>query len=139
MVPEDSGRRSFFQLLARDLLVEAEEVRGVRHVTYGELLAASDEKLGWLVPVVRKGIEIVPGDEEIKARMPDGTERRLFEPTRLALLTFNSFNGQNTLEQVGRIISVSMNWPPENGFRAARALFLKLVCEGVAESCRYWT
>ena len=139
MVLDDSGRRSFFRLLARDLLVEAEEVRGVRHVTYGEVLAASDEKLGWLVPIIRKGIVIFPGEEEVKARMLDGTERRLFEPTRLALLTFNSFNGQNTLEQVGRIVSVSMNWPQDNGFRAAKALFLKLVCEGVAESCRYWT
>ena len=58
MVPEDSGRRSFFRLLTRDLLVEAEEVRGVRHVTYGEVLAASDEKLGWLVPIIRQGIVI---------------------------------------------------------------------------------
>jgi hypothetical protein len=139
MVREDSGRRSFFRLLTRDLLVEAEELRGVRHVTYGEILAASDEKLGWLVPVIRKGIVIVPGEEEVKARMPDGTERRLFESTRLALVTFNSFNGQNTLEQVGRIVSAALNWPQENGFRASRALFLKLVCEGVAESCRYWS
>jgi hypothetical protein len=139
MVPEDSARRSFFRLLARDVLVEAEEVRGVRHVTYGELFAAPDEKLGRLVPIVRPGIAIVPGECEVKARMPEGTEKRLFESTRLALLIFNSFNGQNTLEQVGRIVSAGMNWPQDDGFRAARALFLKLVCEGVAESCCYWT
>jgi hypothetical protein len=139
MATHGSGRRSFFRFFARDLLVEAEELRGIRHVTYGELLSASDEKLGGLVPVIRQGITIISGERQVLAKMPDGAEQPLFEITEIALLIFNFFNGQNTLNEVGRMVSSAMNWPEEQGFHAARGLFLKLVCAGVAGSCCHWT
>ena len=139
MLLDESGRRSFFRLFARDLLVKAEEARGMRFVTYADLISASDERLGWLIPVIRPGLTVSIREGKVTASRADGTDVVLFTANETTLLIFNSCNGQFTLEQIGQKVSAARAWTPETGFRAARALFLHLVCSGVAESCRYWT
>jgi hypothetical protein len=70
--------------------------------------------------------------------LPDGSEISLFDKSDVALLIFNSFDGQRTLDRIGEAVAGAMHWPPERGFAAARALFLKLTCAGVAVVCNSW-
>jgi len=41
-------------------------------------------------------------------------------------LTFNLFNGRNTLNQVANQLSEELNWPATKAFAQARSLFLSL-------------
>jgi hypothetical protein len=60
MAQPEHGRRRFFNQLARDLLVGAGEVRGIRHITYGELMSAPDDRLGKVTPGIREKGRSVP-------------------------------------------------------------------------------
>jgi hypothetical protein len=138
MAQPEHGRRRFFNQLARDLLVGAGEVRGIRHITYGELMSAPDDRLGKVTPGIREGVRILAGEGAVGAMLPDGSEISLFDKSDVALLIFNSFDGQRTLDRIGEAVAGAMHWPPERGFAAARALFLKLTCAGVAVVCNSW-
>jgi hypothetical protein len=138
MAQPEHGRRLFFRQFARNLVVGAEEMRGVRHVTYGELMSAPDARLARVTPGIRGGVCILPGEGKVSARLPDGSEVLLFEKSDVTLLIFNSFDGQRSLDQIGEAVAGAMRWPPERGFAAARALFLKLMCAGVAVICNSW-
>lgn len=80
----------------------------------------------------------MPGEGKVSAKLTDGSEVLLFEKSDATLLIFNSFNGQRTLDRIGEAVAGAMHWPPERGFAAARALFLKLLCAGVVVVCNSW-
>lgn len=126
-------RREFFKLLTPHVGVPA-----MRYIRIEDLLVASDSRLAPLIPAIRPGVTVMPGDVTVRAALPSGETCTLFECTDSTLLIFNGFNGQNTLQRVGEMVAIGLACPESEGFAAAKSLFLHLVQLGVGVSCNSW-
>jgi hypothetical protein len=127
MKPED-GRRLFFRYLARETVVFVEELGGRRHIKFDDLFKLPPEAIAALIPQICPGVQIVPEDGQVSARLPGASEAvALFPSDEANLAVFNRFNGVNTVGQVASELSAAMEWPQERSFEHVKRLFFRLV------------
>jgi len=124
--------------IARDGVVLFEEMHGRPQLALADLPALPDEAIAQLVPSIRVGVEIFLSDGVVHARLPDrDTPVVVFHPTSVATLIFNGFNGERSLGELARELSVATSWPAEQSLAAVKDLFLDLVRLGVCVPGNY--
>jgi len=122
------NRRLFFRYMARETVVFVEELCGKPHVTFAELFKLPPEAVSALIPRVCPGVQIVPTEGQVLARLPQASEAvALFGSDEANLAVFNRFNGENTVGQVAMELSAVMAWPQERSFEHVKGLFFRLV------------
>jgi len=127
MPDESANRRRFFRSLAREGLSAVDELRGIPQGKLEDLPKLSGEQLAQLVPAIAEGVEILPGEEAVRARRPkDAAPVELFRMDPATILLFNSFDGTKTLGDCAAELAAATGWPPERSFAAAKGLFLHL-------------
>jgi hypothetical protein len=129
MRPENPvDRRLYFRYLARETVTWFEEFRGKPNRQLSELPKLSDEAIAALIPRICPGVQIVPGDGRVSARLAGASQMvELFETNEASLLVFNHFNGESTIGQVADSLSVAMDWPRERSLGQVKELFFRLV------------
>lgn len=121
-------RRLFFRYLARETVVWCEELCGTPHVKLEDLPKLPPETIAALIPRVSPGVEIVPEEHQVSARLPGASEVvALFPSVEANLAVFNRFNGENTIGQVAGELGAAMLWPPERSLEHVKRLFFHLV------------
>ncbi|MBI5084845.1 MAG: hypothetical protein HZB13_09645 [Acidobacteria bacterium] len=127
MPDESANRRRFFRFLAREGLAAVDELRGIPQADLGDLPKLPGRQLAQLIPAVLEEVEILPGEEAVRARRPkDVAPVELFRIDPATIRLFNSFDGTRTLGDCAAELAASTGWPPERSFAAARSLFLHL-------------
>ena len=104
-------------------------LRGGQGGRLSELGSLPDEELALVRPVVNPAFEIVVEEDSVCGRYEkNGKVIRLFSTEETEkLMTFNLFNGQMTLGQIGRRVAQEFGWEEARGFAHARGFFLTLV------------
>ncbi len=122
-------RRGFLPVLLREAVVALGMLRGGEGGRLSELASLPDEQLAKIKPLLNPAYEIQVEDEQVLARHKDtGLTVPMFATDeREALMAFDLFDGQHTIEQAGALLSGHMEWDKEAGFAYARDLFLRLV------------
>jgi hypothetical protein len=122
------GRRLFFRYAARETAVWLEELGGRRHVKFDDLAKLPPEEIAALVPKICPGVQIVPEDGRVSARLPGASEVvALFQSDDANLAVFNGFNGQNTIGKVAGELSAAMAWPQERSLAHVKQMFMRLL------------
>jgi hypothetical protein len=121
-------RRLFFRYLARETVVWFEELCGKPNVQLADLPKLPPESIAALIPRVCPGVEIVPEDGRVAARLPGASEVvALFASEEANLFVFNRFNGEKTIGQIASELSAAMTWPEERSIGYVKELFFRLV------------
>jgi len=127
-LPQPDQRRLFFRYLARETVVWFEELLGKPNMELADLPKLPPEAIAALIPRVCPGVEIIPEEGRVSARLPGATEIVVLFPNGEAnLLVFNRFNGENTIGQVAGDLSSALAWPRERSFAHVKDLFFRLV------------
>jgi hypothetical protein len=122
------NRRLFFRYLARETVAWFEEFGGKPNVNLADLPKLPPEALAALIPRMLPGIEIIPGKDQVSARLPGAAEPVVLFPANDAnLAVFNRFNGVNTIGSVAAELSAALSWPPEQSLGNVKRLFFRLV------------
>jgi len=121
-------RRNFFRSLAREAVVRADEMRGVPQMRLDQLDQLPEEVLARLIPGIAPGVQILPGEDVVRGRVP-GVEEPLvlFWRAPAELFVFNRFNGRNRLGQVAEEWAAETGTEYARAFGFTRAIFLGLV------------
>jgi hypothetical protein len=135
---EISGRRWFFRLLARDAIVAAEEVQGVRHIRLDRFAEVPDSKVGQLIPMIEPGLRVSLEGDDVVATLPGGKRWRLFPCEDPNASVFHSFNGLDTIDKISSEMLPAFGWTPKESISIVRALFLRLASLGIVRTCNYW-
>jgi hypothetical protein len=121
-------RRFFFRQLARETVVWVEELCGRPSVKLTDLPSLPPEAIAALVPQICPGVQIVPEELQISARLPGATGMVvLFESGEANLMVFNGFNGMNTIEKVASDLSAATEWSRERSLDHVKEMFFRLV------------
>jgi hypothetical protein len=127
-LPQPDQRRLFFRYLARETVVWFEELLGKPNMQLSDLPKLPPEAIAALIPRVCPGVEIIPEEGQVSARLPGASESVVLFPNEEAnLLVFNRFNGENTLGQVAGELGAALAWPRERSFAHVKELFFRLV------------
>ncbi len=105
-----------------------EEAAGRPQARLADLSELPAEALARLKPQVCPGVEIIPGQDQVSARLP-GAEAPvpLFAADEANLFVFNRFNGQTPIGRIAEELNAALSWPQERSFAHVRGLFLRLV------------
>ena len=127
------SRRDLWPALLQELRVLYGSVKGGQGGRLSDLHALSDDQLAHVRPVLNPAYEIYPEEDYICCRLRETTKtRRLFKMEKENLITFNQFNGQHNLREIGERLSREIGWDEAEGFAYVRYLFLalgdRLVC-----------
>jgi hypothetical protein len=121
-------RRFFFRQLARETVVWFEELGGRPGVKLTDLPSLPPEAIAALVPQICPGVQIVPEELQVSARLPGAGEMvALFPSTEANLLVFNGFNGMNTIDKVACDLSAATQWSRERSLEHVKEMFFRLV------------
>ncbi|MBZ5510035.1 MAG: hypothetical protein LAN70_02590 [Acidobacteriia bacterium] len=126
------GRRAFFRWLARESVIQFDELRGRPQLRLSDLPQLPVAQVAALKPGIVPGVEIIPAGDRVLARLPKRTDAvTLFSLHPMQLAIFNRFNGMSTLAEVAESVCAQSGQPPEEVFAATRSLFLRLAALGV--------
>jgi hypothetical protein len=127
-----SGRRAFFRWLAREGAARFDELRDRPQMRLSDLPLLPAAQAAALKPGILPGVEILPEERDILARVPGRPQPvALFPAVSASLGMFNRFNGSNTLAEIAEAECAGTGQSPEAAFQAVRALFLRLAGMGV--------
>ena len=122
------SRRELWPALLQELRVLYGSVKGGQGGQLAGLHTLPDGQLAAIRPIVNPDYEIYADEDYICCRLRETTKtRRLFKMEKEALMTFNQFNGQHNLREIGERLAREMGWDEREGFAYARYLFLALV------------
>jgi len=122
------SRRALWPALLQELRVFYGSVKGGQGGTLSALHTLPDDQLAMTRPIVNPDYEIYPEDDYIYCRLRGTAKtRKLFKMEKETLMTFNQFNGQHDLREIGARLACEMGWDEAEGFAYARYLFLALV------------
>lgn len=128
MTENPAGRRLFFRYMARETVVWFEELCGRPHVLISDVAKLPPERLRGVIPRIGPGVQIIPEQERVCARLPDQTQPvEVLRTDEAGLFVFNRFNGQKQLQEIAEELGAAMTWPPERSFAFVREFFLKLL------------
>jgi len=122
------SRRDFWPALLQEIRVIYGSIKGGSGGRLSELRDLSADQLAKVRPMVNPEYEIFVDQDHVCCRAK-GTEstRKLFAMEKANLVTFNHFNGQHELGEIGTRLGQEMGWDESEGFAYARDLFLALV------------
>jgi|GEM_PF-833962 len=121
-------RRRFFRYMARETVVWFEELCGRPHVRISDVAKLPPERLRGVVPRIRPGVQIIPEQGRVCARLAEQAEMvEVLRTGEAELFVFNRFNGQKRLEEIAQELGAAMSWPPERSFAFVREFFLRLL------------
>ena len=122
------SRRDFWPALLQELAVTYKSIKGQPGYKLAELGTLPDEQLAQIRPIINPEYEICVENEYVCCRLKGSeTTRQLFQMNKANLLTFNLFNGQHSLTEIGTCLSEQMGWDQDQGFGFAKELFVALV------------
>jgi len=125
------NRRAFFRWLVGESIATYEQLRGKPQARLNDLATLPNTEVATLRPGIQPGVEIVPTDDGIYAKI--AAENRsvfLFSRDSEELAIFNCVNGRWTLAQIAELIP-AQDRSPEEVFGAVRKHVLHLIGLGV--------
>jgi len=126
-LPFTISRRNFFPALLREVIVLFGMTKGGRGFQLSELGNLSDQQLAEVIPVLNPAFEIFVEQNHLWGReVKTGRTIKGFPLQPENISTFNLFNGQNNLGEIGRRVAEEMGWEESRGFAHARSVFLSL-------------
>lgn len=124
------GRRKFWRALLQEVFIMSGTVKGGQGFKLADLDSMSDEQLALVKPAVNAKCRIFVEQGYVCSRdqqdQQTETALKLFPVKQDFLVLFNMFNGQRTLEEIGRQASLEMGWEQAEAFTRAKTLFLEL-------------
>ena len=121
-------RRRFFKQFIGETVALIDEMQGKPQCKLVDLWEFSNQELAVIVPQVCPGVEIVPADGMICARLPENEGLlTLFASSEENVSIFNGFNGVNSIGRIAGELSVRTGFDMEESYARVRGLFLKTV------------
>jgi len=122
------SRRDFWPALLQEIIVLRKAVQeGQPGYRLSELRDLPDEQLARIRPIANPEYEILVEEDHVCCRRKGMDKvRKLFRMTPENLATWNQFNGQRCLDEIGARLACEMGWEPELGYAYAREFFLAL-------------
>jgi hypothetical protein len=121
-------RRNFFKALLQETIVVIKTAQGGQSFRLAELGSMQDEQLARIAPAMNnQDYEICIEEGQLCTRHKrTGKTFKEFPLLEENRLTFNLFNGRNTLEQIAGQLSQELGWTEAQAFAHVRGLFLSL-------------
>jgi hypothetical protein len=121
-------RRRFFKQFIGETVALIDEMQGRPQCKLTDLWELSNQELAVMIPQVCSGVEIVPADGVICARLPENEGLlTLFASSKENLSIFNGFNGVNSIGRIAGELSVRTGFDMEESYERVRSLFLQTV------------
>ncbi len=121
-------RRRFYKQFIGETVALIEEMQGKPQCKLTDLWELSNQELAVIIPQVCPGVEIVPADGMICARLPENEGLlALFASCEENVSIFNGFNGVNSIGRIAGELSVRTGFDMEESYARVRRLFLQTV------------
>ena len=121
-------RRHLLPALAHELVAWLDLARGRPVFQLGDLWTMPDQQLAQIIPRQNPAVEVFVADGYLWSREArSGAVHQEFATEWANIVTFNLFDGQRSLDNIGRRVAEEMGWEESQGFAHAKSLFLTLV------------
>jgi hypothetical protein len=120
-------RRSFFRLLLAEAVSLAEEVRGKPQMRLSDLDQVPNEVVRQMVPVFNeKRAYSIEDDRVLLKHKKTGTYQEIYQLDLQEKYMLKYFDGQHTLEAIGRRAAEKFELDEEVAYQQVKALFILL-------------
>ena len=120
-------RRSFFRLMLAEAMSLAEEVQGRPQMRLSELDQVPDEAMRRMSPVFNETRSYsIENNSVLLQHRKRGTSQIVYQLEANEHYMLQFFDGQHTLEEIGRFVADKFGQDEETAYQEVKALFIAL-------------
>jgi len=122
-----ASRRSFFRHLLAEAISLTEEVRGKPQMRLSELDQVPDEVVRQMMPVFNENHSYsIEDDRVLLKHKKTETYQEIYRLDTKERFILRYFEGQHTLEEIGRLVAEEFGLDEEAAYQQTKALFIFL-------------